>query len=136
MPTILSNPNISGSLSIGRIASAPLPIPLWPSPTPIPPSKVGLLNIAPLEYQAHFVIVKAFYPLLLIVSYKFSIHIHLQLYLLRCQPLVGIFYSILFHKKKHRFNSYALRWLRLFSSLIYLGIIIFTIMNYLKFYLY
>ena len=49
---ILSNPNISGSLSIGRIASAPDPIPLWPSPTPIPPSKVGRLNIAPLEYQA------------------------------------------------------------------------------------
>src|SRR5699024_4852904 len=46
-----SSPKSLGNSFIGKIASAPLPMPLWASPTPIPPNTVGLLNIAPLEYQ-------------------------------------------------------------------------------------
>nr|DAG15911.1 MAG TPA: hypothetical protein [Caudoviricetes sp.] len=40
---------------------------------------------------SNYVIVKVFYPLLLMVSHKFSIHLHLQLYLVRCRSLLEIF---------------------------------------------
>ena len=64
---------------------------------------------------ARFVIVQAFYPIHLVVTYKFSIHFHLQLYLFRCRTLLGRLYL---------FTSYALRYLLTFrNSISYLGII-------------
>ena len=57
----------------------------------IPPNVVAAIHV----YNSifHFVTLKAFYPLVLIISYKVSIYFHLQHYLFRRRTLVGELYS-------------------------------------------
>lgn len=61
-----------------------------------------------------FVVLQAFYPIVLIVSYKLGVHFHLQLCLFRCRTLLAGLYL---------FTCYALRCQLAFRNLIsYLGI--------------
>ena len=52
-------------------------------PAPARRSVISVISDSVVAKLFNYVIVKAFYPLLLMVSHKFGIHFHLQHYLVR-----------------------------------------------------
>lgn len=82
-----------------------------------------LLTVSCLSYtlEVSFIFINWSIPI------QFRVHFHLQLYLVRCQRLLVIIYSVEDNYSPNRFNYYSLRWLGLFNFLTYLGVSIFII---------
>ena len=83
-------PNELNAVAIPRISGSDNPMVV---PAPARRSVMSVISDSVVAKLFNYVIVKAFYPLLLIVSYEFSIYFHL---LFKCRTLVVIFYSIRF----------------------------------------
>ena len=80
LPDSASMPNELNAVAIPRISGSDNPMVV---PAPASRNVISVISDSVVAKLFNYVIVKAFYPLLLMVSHKFGIHFHLQHYLVR-----------------------------------------------------
>ena len=73
-------PNELNAVAIPRMSGSDSPIVV---PAPASRNVISVISDSVVAKLFNYVIVKAFYPLLLMISHKFGIHFHLQHYLVR-----------------------------------------------------